>query len=445
MTTVPSHRSTPLLPVAPPRSGAGSRLGELFGAMAPAPHLLPALACLALAVAALVAGLRTAEQTERAAIHAVAPLMLAQASQGRALQALAFQQPDLLPLYGSSEVFLPNKYDARTVFQRFPTGFTVFPVANTGTSALIYVQSLAAVGPAVRGRQVVISFTPDPFLRSGVDPQYYAGRFSRLHANELAFSGSLSLALKRDAARRMLDYPATLERDPLLAFALRRLADASLPSRTLYALALPLGRLQVLVLRLQDHWETLAQLDQQADFAPPTRSGPSGVDWPALLQQARSELQRPANRRRYEYDKSGWIFSGRLGIREENRERDAAFVQGLRQSREWTDLDLLLRVVAELGARPLLVSEPLYAREYDLRGISPQARHVYYVQLRAAARRYGVALRDFEDHERDPYFLKDRQSHPTQAGWVLLDETLDAFYHGRFPAPSDGAGAAGGP
>ena len=39
-------------------------------------------------------------------------------------------------------------------------------------------------------------------------------------------------------------------------------------SRGLYYLLLPLGRLQNLVLRLQDHWETLAYIRQRPDLSP---------------------------------------------------------------------------------------------------------------------------------------------------------------------------------
>jgi len=82
------------------------------------------------------------------------------------------------------------------------------------------------VGPALQGRKVVVSLSPCWFFtRLTVRPDAYAGNFSDLHAGELAFNTGLSLQLRQDAARRMLQFPATVANRPLLRFALENLAS----------------------------------------------------------------------------------------------------------------------------------------------------------------------------------------------------------------------------
>src|SRR5207244_10813054 len=79
----------------------------------------------------------------------------------------------------------------------------------------------------------------------------------RSQASELVFSTQLSFGVKQAAARRMLAYPATVTNDPLLRFALERLADASLGSRILYYAGLPLGKLH----RSEEHTSELQSPD----------------------------------------------------------------------------------------------------------------------------------------------------------------------------------------
>ncbi|SPF53675.1 hypothetical protein SBF1_6900001 [Candidatus Desulfosporosinus infrequens] len=44
------------------------------------------------------------------------------------------------------------------------------------------------------------------------------------------------------------------------------------------------------------------------------------------------------------------------------------------------------------------------------------------------ADRYGYALADFSGHEYDKYFMND-PSHPSEKGWLEINETLDKFVH----------------
>ena len=146
-------------------------------------------------------------------VNTLAPRGLKQGFIGSVLQEAAFGQSDLLPVYGTSEIY--NEIDensANQFFQTYPTGFTVFEVASGGVASLEIAQNLAALGPVLKGKKVVISFTPSMFTIPEVDLKAYAGDFSRLHANEMVFSPFISFGLKQRTAARMLDYPDTFGR-----------------------------------------------------------------------------------------------------------------------------------------------------------------------------------------------------------------------------------------
>ena len=72
------------------------------------PHLAASLIALGIAAAVMCAGVITGTFLERRYIHVLAPILSPQKNQVVALQKLAFNQSDLLPIYGSSELVKPS-------------------------------------------------------------------------------------------------------------------------------------------------------------------------------------------------------------------------------------------------------------------------------------------------------------------------------------------------
>ncbi|MEA3209556.1 MAG: D-alanine transfer protein [Chthoniobacter sp.] len=390
---------------------------------APALLHLRALAC-ALLVASLIlaAGAAIGARLVQHHVYALAPLSFPIKNQGVALQESAFEQPDLLPLYGSSELVKPVPDKAARFFRRYPTDFEVFPVGKAGTTSLIILQKLAGVGEDLRGKKVAVSLSPSWFLTRQIPPHYYDGNFSKLQADELAFVSDLSRPLKADVARRMLDFPETLARHPLLAFALRRLAHGSNGDYLLYLLVQPFGRLETAILRAQDEIESAFFIRQQGRLKNPLRL-PHALDWETFLEHAAQKVN-PAKLREEEPG-GDWRLDETTG--------DAQFLMSLQLAKEWRDFELLLRTLRETGAQPLLLSMPLNGPWYDRIGVSRAARAQYLVRLRELAHRYAIPLRDFEEHEEDPRFLADHHDHLSIEGWMYYNRTLDDFYHGRIP------------
>jgi D-alanine transfer protein len=104
-------------------------------------------------------------------------------------------------------------------------------------------------------------------------------------------------------------------------------------------------------------------------------------------------------------------------------------------------LELLLRVLTKIHARPLLLSMPMDGQFYDQFGISRSIRESYYNKMRALAQRYNFELVEFEEHDEDAPFLAHQvpqikrvaSPHLTAKGWIFYDRVLDDFFHGRVP------------
>jgi len=385
------------------------------------PHLFSGLIALGVAAAVLLGGGIVAVHLEHATIASTAPELFPLKKQGLAFQRAAAHARSVLPLYGSSELVIPPLPERASIFFRTaPTGFQVSPVGAGGASSLSMLQKIGALGSDLRAKKLAISLSPGWFLRTRWDG--YEGGFSLMAASEVTFGTALDFKLKRDIASRMLKYPATLQDSPFLEFALKRLASGRLLDRVVFCALWPLGKLQTAILELQDHFAAFTYIRHKIKPAPPSRL--ELLDWSKLI----SNVSGPESADGETPTRAATLNEEKIPGR-----GDAKFQNAMNASQGWTDLELLLRTLARIHARPLLLSMPIAGDLYDRKGVSPSARENYYARLRALVQRYHFALVEFEGHDEDPAFLYRHQSHLTAKGWIYYNRALDDFFHGRVP------------
>src|SRR5436190_10912099 len=219
------------------------------------PHLFAGLIASGLVAAVLLVSEVAAVQAEHRTIHASAPELFSLKNQGLAFQRAAASAPHVLPLYGSSEltaVLVPER--AHIFFRTAPTGFQVSPVGAGGANSLTMLQKIGALGSDLHGKKVAIWLSPGWFVKPGPGwMEGYRGNFSLMAASALVLGHELDFELKRDVASRMLKCPSTLEDHPFLELALKQLASGSWLNRVVFWMLWPLGKVQTVILELQDH------------------------------------------------------------------------------------------------------------------------------------------------------------------------------------------------
>src|SRR6266436_6649800 len=286
-----------------------------------APHLFSALIACALTIAFLCSSRLLAIYLEGKTIHSTAPRDFFIKNQGLAFERAAARAPDILLLYGSSELIDPIPNRASDFFSREPTGFQVCPVGKAGTTSLIILQKLGALGSELRDKKIAISLSASSFLTPALRPEFYAGNFSLPAANGLLFGDSIDLNLKAAIAKRMLQFPDTLAEDGLLELAVRCLASGRPVDRLVLMAILPLGKLQNLMLDLQDHFEALVYI---------LGGGKTVPDWLRPIHSHNVRLRKSSNLVQ-ETESSYAVLPA----------RDARFRARITSATEWTDLELL--------------------------------------------------------------------------------------------------------
>ena len=385
------------------------------------PHLFSGVIAIGVAATILFAGRMIAIHLEHSTLSSTAPELFPLKNQGVAFQRAAARAADVLPLYGSSELVLPQPQKASNFFCTAPTGFQVSPVGNPGMAALTIMQKVAALGSDLDGKKLAISLSPIWFLTPKPNPRAYEANFSLMLASEIAFDTALKFKLKRKIASRMLEYPSTLEQSSLLEFALQRLASGRFFDRLVLCALWPIGKVQTAVMELQDHF---AALDHIWHEIQPSRHQSEIPDWPKLIAKVSGPRTTDKDKIEKALNPDEQISRG---------SRDAAFRFRMNTAPGWVDLELLLRTLASVHARPLLLSMPIDGQFYDRAGVSRSAREGYYDKLRVLAQRYNVPLIEFRDHDDDPAFLLRHTDHLTAKGWIFYNHALDDFFHGRIP------------
>jgi D-alanine transfer protein len=376
-----------------------------------APHVSAALVACALPIVILCSGRFLAIYLEEKTIHATAPQDFFIKNQGLAFERAAARAPDILLLYGSSELIDPVPNRASDFFSNEPTGFQVCPVGRPGTTSLIILQKLGALGSDIHGRKVAISLSPSWFLKPAIKPDFYAGSFSLPAASRMLFGHALDWNLKVEIAKRMLQFPDTLAKGGLLQLAATCFASGRPLDRIVLMAIWPLGKLQNTVLDLQDHFEALVYI---------LSGGRPFPHWLRLV-----SLHKPQSPKSPSHDGQRSVTTESLDA--VGPAHDAAFRSRVAAASEWIDLELLFRTLRELRAKPLILSMPI--DPYAARGVSRSARQVYYDKLRELAQQYHFPIIEFEDHDADPAFLIAHREHPTSKGWMYYNRALDNFFH----------------
>ena len=153
-----------------------------------------------------------------------------------------------------------------------------------------------------------------------------------------------------------------------------------------------------------------------------------------LHRQADALYRAHSNNNEFGLDNDQWDRRLRQSMIEEGNTRsDEGFLGTLESNQEWVDLELLLRELTELGARPLVLSMPIHGPWYDRLGITYAARRAYYQKLRATGARYHTAVVDFADHDGDRSFCHDNMGHLAPNGLLFYGQILDGFFHDEMP------------
>src|SRR5712675_728787 len=161
------------------------------------PHLSAGIIALGLATIIFFTAQRFLIHLEHATIVSTAPERFALKNQGLAFQRAAAHSPNVLMIYGSSELRMPTAPERANIFFRTaPTGFQLSPVGGGGAKPLIMLQKVGALGSALRGKRLAFSLSPGWFCNATPGTKGNKGNFSPTAATAMVSGTALAFGLK---------------------------------------------------------------------------------------------------------------------------------------------------------------------------------------------------------------------------------------------------------
>ncbi|WP_434511200.1 D-alanyl-lipoteichoic acid biosynthesis protein DltD [Desulfitobacterium sp. AusDCA] len=365
--------------------------------------------------------------------------------QGTILQKKAFENPRILPLYGSSEMSMIYDYHPAKVFTP-ETGVTPFLIGKGGTQTLIHVLDLAALGENIKGKKLAIFLTPQWYGTGGISQATFEGNFSALHAYKALENPQLSSKLKQKLAQRLLQFPKAYQDFPYLQKVLALQEKSGWNAqimRIFYALP---AQIEYAALASQDAVKTktniknlsrsavakYSQYSSNLQIASSQVKGARGSSvlstvrpkWDKLQAEAIAQGKEATGNNPFGMDNTFYTTNILPKLQER---KDSDKTAKYSSSPEYEDLKLLMNVLKEEGAKPLFVILPMNGRWADYTGISRTERKTCYKQLAQMVQREGFVLADFSSHENENYYLRDPW-HLAWKGWLDVDEVLYQFY-----------------
>ena len=353
--------------------------------------------------------------------------------QGTILQQKGLESQDVLPVYGSSEFSAVSAFHPTFLFAGNPTGFTPFLIGHGGCQDLIHVLNVASQGQALRDKKVVVILSSQWFAPEGLTPEYFNENFSALQAYRMLLNNHLTPETKKQIASRLLQFPDVTENYPVLAKLLKHYGQDDAKSKVIQLGYGAYGRIELASLEVKDAINSVKLLqiinvNNQADARQGRLPVPKPLPlkpWTELSAQAAKAGQMSVTNNSFGIEDSYYLKYIKATLA-----KDKGFAHNVKltASPEYHDLELLLDVLKQAGAKPMFVIVPVNGWWSDYTGLPLVERQTYYQRVRQMVEQKGFQVADFSRHEYDLYFLKDIM-HLGWKGWVYVDEALDRFYH----------------
>ncbi|MFF3103528.1 D-alanyl-lipoteichoic acid biosynthesis protein DltD [Viridibacillus arvi] len=348
---------------------------------------------------------------------ALNPLMF----QGEYFQNRLLQEPNMFPIYGSSEL---NRFDPFHPYNYFKTndeGFTTYLYGRGGTQSIHHFLNFAAQEENLKNKKLVFIISPQWFTETGVDEFHFSPNYSMLQSYDLALNNKMDPKLKKKAMERLLQFDS-VQRD----FVLSTIYENEVTDGAKYpikaALAKPVALINKKLMEKKDlYYSIMAKPREKLHANPEMVAGKS-------FEQLTKDADEYGSQR---------ITTNNLSINDKYYKKKIEFkldeLKGFRkhesytESPEYKDFQMVLDVLKDAGAKPMFVSIPVNGKWYDYAGFPQERRQEYYAKINKQVQSTGFPLVDFTGYEYEPHFISDT-IHISWKGWVYLDREMADYW-----------------
>lgn len=331
-----------------------------------------------------------------------------------------------MPVFGSSEFHHCKKslFHPTNLFRE--SGEDVMLLGAAYTQSLFHATLLGAIEPDLKNRKVVLLVSPPWCKRGGVPNNAFAARFSESHYLAMLKNPNLSKEIKETIAEksveRLKSFPEMKERvlryNRLFLKNKGSIVDRILfPGRKLF-----IGEKDKLTVSTAVKMSKIRRNLNDKEKENPHSA--RDKNWYELEQEALKDIKKEANNNSF-YMKNRYytnIIKSRLKAK-----RNSSLKDSYRESPEYSDLEVFLKICKERNIEANLVILPINDYWYDYTGFPKSERDIARTKITEIAKNYGAQIWDLYDLGYEKYFFVDTV-HPSEKGWVKINEAIYQFY-----------------
>ncbi|MEO2078432.1 MAG: D-alanyl-lipoteichoic acid biosynthesis protein DltD [Bacillus sp. (in: firmicutes)] len=340
--------------------------------------------------------------------------------QGKYVQQKMLEDPQFLPIYGSSELARLDRFHPSNYFKETNADFTPFLIGRGGTESLIHLLNFSEHTNQLKGKKIIFVLSPQWFQPKGTDESHFVPNYSALQGYDFAFNHQIDPVIKKRAIKRLLTF-SPIENDPILSTIYKAEISKNVWTKREATIVRPFAYAYRDLLEKKDLYYTLVGgIHRNRDLSPKVRD----KSWGQLEAMANQFGKKRATNNPFDISNNQYNKIKKLAPSLKGKKQGASYGK----SPEYKDFQLVLDVLKENGAQPLFISVPVNGKWYDFTGFTKEGRSPYYKRIKNQIEAEGFQIADFSNHEYDPYFMKDT-IHIGWKGWVYTDRAIMDFYN----------------
>jgi D-alanine transfer protein len=340
--------------------------------------------------------------------------------QGYIIQNKMLKDPKYLPIFGSSELSRMDPFHPSNYFKANPMGFTPFLVGKGGTESLSHFLNFSVHANELKNKKIIFILSPQWFVKEGLNESHFAPNFSVLQGYQFALNPKVDHKLVVEGSKRLLSYEV-VKKDIVLSSLLKANIYHDKIHQTKAMLVKPFAHT---FLRLLERRDLILSLMEPPLKKPhPNYQLTKGRTWGHLNIEASNMAKRKSNSNHFYVDNLYYKTMLKPKMKTlKNYKRKASYAV----SPQYSDLQMVMDVLKETGAKPLFVSIPVNGYFSDYTGFPKEGRTLYYQKVRKQIEDNGFPVLDLTNNEYNKYFFTDT-IHLGYKGWIAIDKGIEQF------------------
>lgn len=341
------------------------------------------------------------------------------------IQKTAAKNKNVFMLYGSSELGTTNiPFNPINYFPKQGDKFIVSPIGKGYMQDLEHAMKFAC-NSDLKGKKVGFIVSMQWFLyKDGIPNDDFQMNFSELQFYETMKNPNLSENLKKEIAKRVYYLTANNSFYSDLSIYTKLYTSNSFTRKFEFELLKPYFAIKRNLLSLSSNIKSYKFLKTTKGTTNINMNNLSSIDEKKSFAEASTLGNKLANNNPFYINNAYYntYIKGNLG-KIKNQYKDIKLID----SKEYDDLNILLKVCKAQGIKPLFILMPVNASYYDFNGIDASTRQAYFTKTKNLISSYGFDAVEFQKHEYEKYLMQDGM-HLGWKGWIYVDKEIDKYY-----------------